>query len=123
MMIQPRPETAATPYVLPDIAAGLPRPWASTAFAAVAGARLKVLRMDAQAYPHEAHDHDEALLVLDGRMLLEVEGRAVAVEAGGLFLVPAGAVHGVAAGSHGTLLVIDPRPPRPEDISYAARLL
>lgn len=123
MMIQPGPETAVTPFVLPDLAASLPRPWKSNAFAAVAGARLKVLRMDAQAYHDEVHDHDEAFLVVDGRMLLEVEGRAVTVDAGGLYLVPAGTVHGVAAGSHGTLLVIDPQPLRPEDVSYAARLL
>lgn len=123
MMIQPGPETAVTPFVLPDLAANLPRPWKSAAFAAVAGARLKVLRMDAQAYHDEVHDHDEAFLVVDGRMLLEVEGRAVTVDAGELYLVPAGTVHGVAAGSHGTLLVIDPQPLRPEDMSYAARLL
>lgn len=123
MMIQPTPETALTPFVLSDIAAALPRPWKSTAFAAIAGARLKVLRMDAQAHADEVHEHDEALLVVDGRMLLEVEGRAVTVDAGELYLVPAGTVHGVAAGSHGTLLVIDPQPFRPEDISHAARLL
>lgn len=95
---------------LPAIAAALPQVWKSTAFAGIAGARLKVLRMDSRAYAPEVHDHDEALLVLEGRMLLEVAGRPVAVEAGGIFVVPAGTTHGVAAGSHGTLLVIDPAP-------------
>lgn len=92
------------------IAAALPQVWKSTAFAGIAGARLKVLRMDPQAYAAEIHDHDEALLVLEGRMLLEVGGRPVPVEAGEVFVVPAGTVHGVAAGSHGTLLVVDPNP-------------
>ncbi|MDH5824452.1 cupin domain-containing protein [Luteimonas sp. RD2P54] len=123
MITHPRPGTAPNPVALSAVAAGLARTWASTALATVGGARLKVLRMDARAYPPESHPHDEALLVLDGRMLLEVEGRPVAVEAGELVMVPAGTVHGVATGSHGTLLVIDPRPSSPEGISYAARLL
>ncbi|NZA25994.1 cupin domain-containing protein [Luteimonas sp. SJ-92] len=123
MIAQPRPETAATPFVLPALAADLPQSWKSTAVAAVAGARLKLLRMDTRLHPHEVHDHDEALLVVDGRLLLEVEGKAVTVDAGELYVVPAGTVHGVAAGSHGTLLVIDPQPLRLEEISYAARLL
>lgn len=95
---------------LAAIAAGLPDAWKSTAFAGISGARLKVLRMDSRAYAPEVHDHDEALLVLEGRMLLEVAGHPVPVEAGGIFVVPAGTTHGVAAGSHGTLLVVDPAP-------------
>jgi quercetin dioxygenase-like cupin family protein len=95
---------------LREVAAGLPRAWASMPFAGIAGARLKVLRMDAAPYPPEVHDHDEALLVLEGRMLLQVQDREKTLEAGEVFVVPAGTRHGVAAGSHGTLLVVDPDP-------------
>ena len=59
------------------------------------------------AYPDETHDFDEALLVLDGQMNLDLQGRRVQVAAGEVYIVPAGVPHAVAEGSHGTLVIID----------------
>lgn len=73
----------------------------------VAGANIKVLRMDATAYPNEVHDFVEALLVVEGQMKLEIAGKTVCVQAGEVFMVPAGTPHAVAAGSQGTLVIID----------------
>ena len=73
----------------------------------VAGANVKVLRMDAAAYPNEVHDFVEALLVVEGQMKLEIAGKTVCVQAGEVFMVPAGTPHAVAAGSQGTLVIID----------------
>ncbi len=72
-----------------------------------AGANIKVLRMDASAYPNEVHDFVEALLVIEGQMNLEIEGETICVQTGEVFMVPAGTPHAVAAGSRGTLVIID----------------
>ena len=92
---------------LPSTAKTLPHAWRSTVVGRAAGANVKVLRMDAQAYPDETHDFDEALLVLDGQMNLDLQGRRVQVGAGEVYIVPAGVPHAVAEGSHGTLVIID----------------
>lgn len=90
-----------------DAAQSLPTAWKSTVLRQAAGANFKVLRMDGQAYPDESHDFDEALLVLDGRMNLLMQGEPIEVRAGEVFIVPAGVPHAVAPGSHGTLVIID----------------
>jgi quercetin dioxygenase-like cupin family protein len=92
---------------LTDTARALPTAWRSTVLGQAAGANLKLLRMDAAAYPDESHDFDEALLVLDGQMNLAILGQTVAVVAGSMVIVPAGVPHAVAPGSHGTLLIVD----------------
>lgn len=88
-------------------AQALPTAWRSTVLGRAAGANIKVLRMDAAAYPDESHDFDEALLVLEGQMNLTLQGQQVVVLAGEVFIVPAGVPHAVAPGSHGTLMIID----------------
>jgi len=88
-------------------ASQLPHAWRSTVIGQAAGANLKVLRMDELAYPDETHDFDEALLVLEGQMNLQVHGQLIAVKQGEVYLVPAGVAHAVAPGSHGTLVIID----------------
>lgn len=92
---------------LPSVAQTLPHAWRSTIVGQAAGANVKVLRMDALAYPDETHDFDEALLVLDGQMNLDLQGQRVQVGAGEVYIVPAGVPHAVAEGSHGTLVIID----------------
>jgi quercetin dioxygenase-like cupin family protein len=72
-----------------------------------AGSNVKVLRMDDSSYPNEVHSFAEALLVLEGQMNLEIEGKTIFVQAGEIFIVPAGQPHAVAAGSEGTLVIID----------------
>ncbi|RDD82421.1 cupin domain-containing protein [Dyella tabacisoli] len=63
--------------------------------------------MDGTAYPEESHDTTEGLLVLDGQMMLNVDGRLIPVGSGEMYLVPAGVPHRVEAGSHGVLLIFD----------------
>ncbi len=85
----------------------LPKAWHSQVFAMVGEARVKLSRMDSAVYPEERHTHAEVLVVLDGQMNLVVEGVAIPVLAGEMVRVDAGALHGVAAGSHGTLLILN----------------
>ncbi len=90
-----------------DAAQAMQTAWQSMVLGQAAGANVKVLRMDAGAYPDESHDFDEALLVLDGQMHLDIQGQQVKVTAGEVFIVPAGVPHAVAPGSLGTLVIID----------------
>lgn len=92
---------------LAEAAGALPQAWKSQVLARFGDASLKVVRMDEAAYPDECHDYPEGLLVLDGQMLLEIGGSVVRVGAGELYVVPAGVPHAVAAGSWGTLLILD----------------
>lgn len=91
-------------------AKALPEAWQSQVIGNAASAQIKVLRMDEAAYPAEVHEFAEALLVIDGCMLLDVAGQTQCVRAGELFVVPAGVQHAVAPGSHGTLVIVDAAP-------------
>ncbi|MFB7368433.1 cupin domain-containing protein [Streptomyces sp. NPDC056222] len=90
-----------------DTAAALPAAWSSCTLGMVGAACVKVLRMDGSPVQEEAHEADEVLLVLDGRLELLVEGTKVAVETGELYRVPAGARHAVGPGSRGTLVIVE----------------
>jgi len=85
----------------------LPQAWRSSVVGKAADATIKVLRMDGSAYPDEVHPFDEALLVLEGQMNLDIRGQVIKVVAGELIIVPAGQPHAVAPGSHGTLVIVD----------------
>jgi quercetin dioxygenase-like cupin family protein len=90
-----------------QLANSLPTAWKSTLVGTAAGANFKVLRMDGAEYPNETHSFDEALLVLEGQMSLQFGVEVIQVNAGEVYIVPAGIPHAVAAGSHGTLVIID----------------
>jgi mannose-6-phosphate isomerase-like protein (cupin superfamily) len=90
-----------------DIAGQLPATWKSTCLGQVGPARVKVLRMDEQAYAEETHDYNEGLLVISGCLRLSIGGSEIRVEAGQMYLVQAGVAHAVLAGSQGTLVIID----------------
>ncbi|MEW1722297.1 cupin domain-containing protein [Streptomyces sp. NPDC093109] len=92
---------------LVETAAGLPEAWSSRVLGTVGATCVKVLRMDELPVGEERHRAPEALLVLDGRLELEVDGAPVSVRAGSLFMVPAGATHAVRAGSRGTLVIVE----------------
>ncbi|MFJ9183999.1 cupin domain-containing protein [Streptomyces anulatus] len=92
---------------LAETAAGLPEAWSSRVLGTVGPACVKVLRMDELPVGEESHGAAEALLVLDGRLELEVNGVPVSVRAGELFMVPAAAAHSVRPGSRGTLVIVE----------------
>lgn len=89
------------------IAAQLPDSWKSTRLGQVGPARIKVLRMDEQAYEEETHAYNEGLLVVCGCLRLAIGGQEVDLGPGQMYLVEAHVAHEVLQGSHGTLVVID----------------
>ena len=68
---------------------------------------MKVIRLGKEIHCDERHEYPEALIVTDGRMNLVVGGNAIAVNTGGMYVVPAGVEHTVAPGSAGTLVILD----------------
>ncbi|WP_329394848.1 cupin domain-containing protein [Streptomyces melanogenes] len=92
---------------LAETAAGLPEAWSSRKLGMVGTASVKVLRMNELPVEEESHAAAEALLVLDGRLELEVDGTPVSVRAGELFMVAAGTAHTVRPGSRGTLVIVE----------------
>lgn len=68
---------------------------------------MKVIRLGAEPHSDERHEYPEALIVRDGNMNLIVDGAAVAVKEGGMYVVPPGVLHSVTAGSSGTLVIVD----------------
>jgi mannose-6-phosphate isomerase-like protein (cupin superfamily) len=72
---------------------------------------LKVLQLN-ESHSHESHsnaqhEYPEAMFVTDGRINLLVDGQAVAVNAGGMYVVPPGMLHTVVPGSDGTLVIFE----------------
>ena len=69
-------------------------------------AHLKVLH-DHESHSDEIHDYPEGLLVTDGEVIVMVDGHSIAVNAGGMYIVPPGALHTVAKGHRGTLVIFN----------------
>ncbi|MFF1902651.1 cupin domain-containing protein [Kitasatospora sp. NPDC058218] len=94
-------------FDVPATAAVLPQAWRSRVLGRVGTAAVKVLRMDGLPLEEERHEHAEALLVFDGRLHLLVAGADVPLGPGELYVVAAGVPHAVAAGSRGTLVIVE----------------
>lgn len=91
-----------------EAAKNLPYAWRSKTLGRTAGANFKVIRMDEAGIPYESHAaFDEALLVIEGHLQLEIEGEVIALQSGDLYIVPAGKRHKVLQGSYGTLFLVD----------------
>jgi quercetin dioxygenase-like cupin family protein len=67
---------------------------------------LKVLQLS-ESHSDERHEYPEAMFVTDGRINLLLDGQAVAVNAGGMVVVPPGVMHTVVPGSGGTLVIFE----------------
>ncbi|HYS54337.1 MAG TPA: cupin domain-containing protein [Thermoanaerobaculia bacterium] len=69
--------------------------------------KLKLLQLDHESHADERHDHPEGLFVTRGEINLVVDGAAVAIKKGGMYVVPPGALHSVEADSDGTVVIFD----------------
>lgn len=89
------------------LAATLPAAWSSAMVGEVGPARIKVLRMDQQPYEQEIHGFNEALIVIEGKLELDIGGEILTIANGEMYLVEAGTPHLVRSGSYGTLVIVD----------------
>jgi quercetin dioxygenase-like cupin family protein len=73
----------------------------------IGNSKLKLLQLDHESHAAERHDYAEGLFVARGQINLIVDGKAIAVNAGGWFVVPPGALHSVEAGGKDTVVIFD----------------
>ena len=71
--------------------------------------QFKVARLEGDFVWHDHPDTDEAFLVLEGRLRIDLPEGPVHLDAGQLFVVPAGLTHKPFAEESALVLLIEPR--------------
>lgn len=69
-------------------------------------ARVEVLELN-PTHLDEQHEYPEGMFVTNGKVNVLVDGKAIAVSAGGMLIVPPHAVHTVLPASEGTLVLFN----------------
>lgn len=89
-------------------ASALPDAWQSRIISTIGQANIKLIRMDPAGIPDERHDDfAEALMLIEGKLQLEIEGHIIDMRTGDYVVIPRGKTHRVLPGSSGTLLLVD----------------
>ena len=68
--------------------------------------KIEVLELN-RAHLDEQHEFPEGMFVTTGKINVLVDGKAIAVSAGGMLIVPPHAVHTVMPASEGTLVIFN----------------
>ena len=88
----------------------LDAPWQPRVVAELNDYQFKVARLEGDFVWHDHPETDEAFLVLEGRLRIDLPGDdAVHLEAGQLFVVPAGLQHKPFAEEPTLVLLVEPR--------------
>lgn len=84
--------------------------WSPRVVAELNDYQIKVVRVEGDFVWHDHPDTDEAFLVLEGRLRIDLpDGAAVTLEAGELFVVPKGVRHKPFSAGEAKVLLIEPR--------------
>ena len=105
---RPAAPSPADPVDLVAACARLTETWSPRVVAALNDYRFKVARLDGPFVEHAHADTDEAFLVLEGRLTLELPDRAVTLGPGELFVVPRGVPHRPVATGPCHVLLVEP---------------
>ena len=92
-----------------NVAASLTELWSPRVVAEVDDACVKVARVHGSLAWHSHDNEDELFLVLKGRLRIEMDGHAVELEEGELFVVPKGVRHNPVADQECHLMLIERR--------------
>ncbi|WP_413736506.1 cupin domain-containing protein [Sodalis sp. RH21] len=89
----------------------LPEAWKSRIISTIGQANIKLIRMDQSGIAAERHeDFAEALILIEGKLQLEIEDHLIDMASGDYYVIPRGKTHRILPGSYGTLLLIDADP-------------
>lgn len=90
-----------------DIAASLTELWSPRVVGEVDDAYIKVAKVQGTFGWHHHADEDELFLVLAGQLRIELRDRVVALDEGGMFIVPKGVEHNPVAERECLLMLIE----------------
>lgn len=100
---------AARPVHLVQKASLIEQQWSPRVVAEMNDYQFKVVRIEGEFVWHSHPETDEAFLVLEGTLRIDLPEGCVYVAAGELYVVPRGVEHRTAAEGEAKLLMIEPR--------------
>ena len=101
--------TAVGPVNLVQKASLIEQQWSPRVVAQMNDYQFKVVRIEGEFIWHAHPETDEAFLVLEGTLRIDLPEGSVNVAAGELYVVPRGVKHRTVAESEAKLLMIEPR--------------
>lgn len=101
------------PISLARAAAALPGPWRPHDLVRVNDAVVRIAGIDGE-FPWHTHAEDELFLCWSGTFRIELDGHAVTLSAGDLFVVPRGARHRPVSDAPAVAILLE----RPETKQY-----
>ncbi len=94
---------------LRDKLASLTEPWAPRIVAELNDYQFKIARLEGEFVWHSHEDTDEAFLLLDGELTIELRDGSVDLREGEMYVVPAGVEHRPVAAGECCVLLVEPR--------------
>ena len=83
--------------------------WSPKVIAELNDYQFKLAKIKDEFVWHEHNDTDEAFIVIEGSIEIELEGRTVELSKGEMFVVPKGAKHKPIAKGEAHIMLIEPR--------------
>lgn len=97
------------PVNLAQKASSIDQLWSPRVVAEMNDYQFKVVRIEGEFIWHAHPETDEAFLVLEGLLRIDLPEGCVQVKPGELYVVPRGVLHRTAAQTETTLMMIEPR--------------
>jgi mannose-6-phosphate isomerase-like protein (cupin superfamily) len=108
-MPESRQQPASPPINLLHKASLIEQQWSPRVIAKMNDYQFKVVRIEGEFIWHSHPETDEAFLVLEGTLRIDLPGGCVHVNPGELYVVPRGVKHRTAAQGEAKLMMIEPR--------------
>ncbi|WP_285415139.1 cupin domain-containing protein [Pseudomonas sp. efr-133-TYG-5] len=102
-------QPAAYPINLTHKASLIDQQWSPRVVAEMNDYQFKVVRIEGEFIWHSHPETDEAFLVLEGTLRIDLPQGCVHVNPGELYVVPRGVMHRTAAQGEAKLMMIEPR--------------
>lgn len=98
-----------SPVRLTDKLAKLTEPWSPRVVAELNDYQFKIAKLEGEFVWHRHPDTDEAFLVLEGRLAIELRDGRVELGPGDLYVVPKDVEHRPVAAAGCAVLLVEPR--------------
>lgn len=108
-MSESRHPQASLPINLAQKASLIEQQWSPRVVAEMNDYQFKVVRIEGEFIWHSHPETDEAFLVLEGTLRIDLPEGCVHVNPGELYVVPRGVAHRTAAQGEAKLMMIEPR--------------